>query len=226
MWSSKFELHTRPCAGYRPARDPDRSVRAGCPRPGDVAESNDQGGHIRGPDTEARRHARADRVPSPLRRGRCRYDDGCLLRRHARGNDRRSSDRARRSGRAPRAPRADGCGACRRCRDRRADRACGAGCEPDGHQGSECCTVAGVQPARYATYPRGVARGHRAHHRPVRDGARVPARRRVRRHRDPPRARVSAERVPVTEAEPAHRRMGWQPREPGAVPSTGRAGGA
>ena len=64
------------------------------------------------------------------------------------------------------------------------------------------------------------------HHAPVRRRRRGAARRRLRRDRGPHRSRLPAQRVPLAAAQPAHRRVGRQPREPRPLPARRRARGA
>ena len=80
-----FEVHRRHCGASRATvrrMASDRSLRPGPARPGQPAQPDHQGRDLRGAHAPARRHARAHRIPPPVRgRGR-RHDDGRVLRDH------------------------------------------------------------------------------------------------------------------------------------------------
>ena len=198
-----------------------RPVRPAVARPDHAAQPHHQGRDLRGPHTQARRHARAHRVPPPVRGRRRRHDDRRVLRGDPRRDDRRAPDRARQ-------PRG------RRRAARRSPTRCTPRARPIAAQIGHAGPVANpmgtkspsVAPSRVFS-PLGMRRTQARHR--VATSRRIDeqfARRRavlrdagLRRDRDPHRPRLPAERVPVAEAEPAHRRMGRQPREPGPLPA-------
>ena len=192
-------------------------------RSADAAQSHHQGGDLRGPHAAPRRHRRPHRVP-PTGRGGWRGDDHRrVLRGDAGREHRRTPADARPARHRPRAAAADGCDPRRRRGGGRPTRTFGPGRESRGHEVTRawrrraCFSPLGMRRTR-AVY-RG---GSRDHHATVRRRCPRPRRRRLRRDRDPPRSQLSAQRVPLAEAESPDRRMGRTARAPRAVPETGR----